>query len=92
MQVTVFSKRHCQLCDAIKFELMDLQSEYGFSLREHFIEDDQSLRERAEDRVPFVEMELASGATVRFDFPVKQTELRRRIHAEMRRQTADRQA
>ena len=92
MQVTLFSKRQCQLCDAIKFELLDLQSEYEFALREQVVEDDQELlRERAKQRVPFVEMEHANGTTVRFDFPVKQAELRRYIHATgTPPQTADR--
>ena len=41
MQVTLFTKQNCQLCDAIKYELMDLQSEYGFMLREEYVEGDQ---------------------------------------------------
>jgi hypothetical protein len=87
MQVTLFSKHRCQLCDAIKFELMDLQGEYGFGLGEHFVEESTAEGERAAPLVPFVVMECADGTTVRFDFPVKQAELRRSIHAEMGRQT-----
>ncbi len=86
MQVTLFSKHNCQLCDAIKYELMDLQGEYRFGLREAFVEDETSV-DGAAARVPFVDIEGADGATVRFDFPVKQAELRRAIHAEMGRQT-----
>ena len=87
MQVTLFTKLNCQLCDAIKYELMDLQSEYGFSLREEFAAGDQNALEREQPRVPFVDIEQAGGVILRLDFPVKQTELRRAIHAEMNRQS-----
>ncbi len=90
MQVILFTKHNCQLCDAIKYELMDLQSEYGFGMREQFVEDDSSEWGGAEPRVPIVEIKGADGATVRFDFPVKQVALRRAIQAEMRRQTEGR--
>ena len=86
MQVTLFSKHNCQLCDAIKYELMDLQGEYRFGLREEFVEN-QTCADGAAARVPFVDIEGADGTTARFDFPVKQAELRRAIHAEMGRQT-----
>ena len=87
MQVTLFSKHNCQLCDAIKYELLDLQSEYGFGLREQLVGDDPNEGEEAELRVPFVDIESADGRTVRFEFPVKQTALRRAIHAQMGRRT-----
>ena len=90
MQVILFTKHNCQLCDAIKYELMDLQNEYGFDMREQFVEDDSNEWAGAEPRLPIVDMEGANGATVRFDFPVKQAALRRAIHAEMRRQTEGR--
>lgn len=88
MQVILYTKRHCQLCDALKFELLDLQGEYGFGLREHFVEDDPVLQDQAGHRVPFVELERHDRTTVSFAFPVKQAELRRCIHAEMKRQAA----
>ena len=67
---------------------MDLQGEYGFGLREAFVEN-ETCADSAAARVPFVDIEGADGATVRFDFPVKQAELRRAIHAEMGRQTGE---
>ncbi len=89
MQVTLFTKQNCQLCDAIKYELMDLQSEYGFMLREEYVEGDQVAQDDEQRLVPTVDIEGADGATIRFDFPVKQAELRRAIHAEMKRQSDD---
>ncbi len=87
MQVTLFTKQNCQLCDAIKYELMDLQSEYGFTLREEYVEGDQVAQDDEQHLVPTVDIEGADGATIRFDFPVKQAELRRAIHAEMKRRS-----
>ena len=83
MQVTLFSKHNCQLCDAIKYELLDLQGEYGFGLLEKFVDDEPNQGSDTEPQVPFVDIESGDGPTVRFDFPVKQAELRRAIHAEM---------
>ena len=90
MQVTLFTKLNCQLCDAIKYELMDLQSEYDFALREEFVASDQDVQAGAQPLVPAVDIERAGGAILRLDFPVKQTELRRAIHAEMKRQSGGR--
>jgi hypothetical protein len=87
MQVTLFTKLNCQLCDAIKYELMDLQSEYDFCFREEFVASNQDAQEREPPLVPAVDIERADGAILSLDFPVKQTELRRAIHAEMMRQS-----
>ncbi len=86
MQVTLFTKHNCQLCDAIKYELLDLQGEYGFGFGEQLVEDEQGCGEDVETLVPSVDIERADGSTVRFEFPVKQAELRRAIRAEMGRQ------
>ena len=86
MKVTLFSKHDCQLCDALKYELLDLQVEYRFALDEQFVEEDPSCGEDEKVLVPFVDIERKDGSTVRLDFPVKQPELRRAIHAEMGRQ------
>lgn len=87
MQVTLFTKLNCQLCDAIKYELMDLQSEYGFALSEEFVEGDPNALEGAQTRVPTVDIRWGDEETLRLDYPVKQTELRRAIHAEMQRRS-----
>lgn len=87
MLVTLFSKPDCQLCDALKFELTDLQSEYNFALREEFVKADALEDREVEPHVPYVDIDRDDGSTLRFDFPVKQTELRRVIHSEFRRHT-----
>ncbi len=84
MQVTLFTKHNCQLCDAIKYELLDLQSEFGFSLREEFVAGEQDAQQGELPHVPIVEIERTGRAPIRLDFPVKQTELRHTIHAEMK--------
>ncbi len=86
MQVTLFSKLNCQLCDALKYELLDLQVEYGFAFEEHLVEEEPGPDEEGRLLVPFVDVERPGGSSIRFDFPVKQPELRRAIRAEMGRQ------
>ena len=44
MRVILFTKTNCRLCDAIKYELLDLQTEYEFALKEEFVETDQDVR------------------------------------------------
>ncbi len=84
MQVTLFTKPNCQLCDAIKYELLDLQAEYGFAFKEAFVETHTNAEEGEKTRVPFVHIDRDGQVILRFDFPVKQVELRRAIRAEMK--------
>lgn len=83
MQVILFTKLNCQLCDAIKYELMDLQSEYDFALSEEFVDSGPNAQVGELPRVPTVDFIRSDGEMLRLDYPVKQTELRRAIHAEM---------
>lgn len=85
MRVILFTKSNCRLCDAIKYELLDLQTEYEFALTEEFVETDQDVREGEEALVPFIHIERDGQDTLHFEFPVKQAELRRAIHIEMKR-------
>ncbi len=87
MRVILFTKTNCRLCDAIKYELLDLQTEYGFALKEEFVETDQDVRGGEETLVPFIHIEREGQDTLRFEFPVKQAELRRAIHVEMKRRS-----
>lgn len=90
MRVILFTKKDCQLCDAIKYELLDLQSEYGFALKEKFVETDQDVGEDEETLVPFIHIERDGQDILHFEYPVRQVELRRAIHFEMKRR-ADRE-
>ncbi len=83
MQATLFTKANCQLCDAIKYELLDLEAEYGFEFREAFVETDSNAQEGEQDRVPFVHFERNGQVVLQFAYPVNQAELRRAVRAEM---------
>lgn len=82
MQVTLFTKENCQLCDAIKYELLDLQAEYRFEVNEVFVDAEAEVRKVEDRRVPFVHIRRDGKFVSDLAFPVKQTELRRAIHAE----------
>ncbi len=90
MRVILFTKLNCQLCDAIKYELLDLQSEYGFVLKEEFVETDQDVGEDEETPVPFIHIERDGQDILHLEYPVRQVELRSAIHIEMKRR-ADRE-
>lgn len=87
MRVILFTKSDCRLCDAIKFELLDLQAEYEFALKEEFVETDQDVREGGKTLVPFIHIERDGRDILHLEFPVKQVELRRAIHTEMKRRS-----
>lgn len=82
MQVTLFTKENCQLCDAVKYELLDLQAEYRFEMNEVFVDAESEVREEEDRRVPFVHIEREGKIISDFAFPVRQFELRRAIRAE----------
>lgn len=84
MQVTLFTKADCQLCDAIKYELLDLWAEYEFELIEEFVETSSNAQERELPRVPFVHFEREGLVIRQFEYPVRQVELRRAVRAEMK--------
>lgn len=90
MRVILFTKKDCQLCDAIKYELLDLQSEYGFSLKEKFVEASQDVGEDEETPVPYICIERDGQEVLHLEYPVRQVELRSAIHIEMKRR-ADRE-
>ncbi len=85
MQVTLFTKENCQLCEAIKYELLDLQAEYEFEMKEAFVDFEPNSRAAANERVPYVQIELEGQVIRQFAFPVNQVELRRAIRNEVMR-------
>ena len=84
MQVVLFTKTNCQLCDAIKYELLDLQAEYAFEIHEEFVETDSNAQEDEQPGVPRVHFERDGRVILCLDYPVKQDELRRAVRAEMK--------
>ncbi len=88
MRITLFTKRNCQLCDAIKYELLDLQLEYGFDFTETFLEEESGVVPEVLQRVPYVTVERDGQAILRLEHPVEQTALRRVVRAQVMKQQA----
>ena len=84
MQVILFTKTNCQLCDALKYELLDLRAEYEFELIEEFVETNSDAPKEEQPHVPFVYIEREGQVIRRLAYPVKQVELRRAVRTEMR--------
>lgn len=57
LQVTLYTKPECSLCDHLKADLLAMQSEFGFSLVEHNIEADPLLFERFRYLIPVLEID-----------------------------------
>ncbi|MDE0198637.1 MAG: glutaredoxin family protein [Caldilineaceae bacterium] len=84
MQVVLFTKANCQLCDAIKYELLDLQAEYAFEFHEEFVETSSDAQEEEHPGVPRVHFEREGRVILCLNYPVKQVELRRAVRAAMK--------
>jgi hypothetical protein len=57
MQVILYSKPECQLCEEVKADLLSIQSEFGFVLFERNIEEDPELFARFRYLIPVVDIE-----------------------------------
>ena len=57
MQVLLYSKPDCHLCDGVKADLLDLASEIGFVLQVQDIQTDPVLFERFRYLIPVVNIE-----------------------------------
>ncbi len=84
MRVTLFTKHNCQLCDAIKYELLDLQVEFGFDFTETFLVEDTGVVQEEMPRVPYVTVERDGQAILSLDHPIEQTALRRIIRSQVK--------
>ena len=82
MQVILFTKANCQLCDAIKHELLDLRAEFEFDLIEEFVETNSDASQKGQPHVPFVHIEREGKIIRHLAYPVKQVELRRAVRTE----------
>ncbi len=88
MRITLFTKQNCQLCDAIKYELLDLQVEYGFDFIETFLEEESGVMPEKMAHVPCVNVEREGQVILRLEHPIEQTALRRVIRAQVKTQKA----
>ena len=57
MQVIIYSKPDCQLCEDVKVDLLSIQPEFGFTLFERNIEADPELFARFRYLIPVVDIE-----------------------------------
>jgi hypothetical protein len=57
MQITLYSKPECQLCEEVKADLLAVQPEFGFALFERNIEEDPELFARFRYLIPVVDLE-----------------------------------
>lgn len=57
MNITIYSKKECHLCDIAKEELEAIRREFDFSLREINIEKDTVAFEKFKYMIPVVEVD-----------------------------------
>jgi len=57
MQLTLYTKPDCHLCDELKRDLADLRSEFGFALTERNILEDAALEQQFQYLIPVLEIE-----------------------------------
>jgi len=57
MQITLYTKPDCHLCDELKRDLADLQPEFGFTLHERDILADADLEQQFQYLVPVLEID-----------------------------------
>lgn len=84
MRITLYSKPGCHLCEDVKFELLDLQSELGFDLVEENILDDPKMFEAYKYLIPVVVLESAKGEKTTYHVPIDRAMLRKAIRVSVR--------
>jgi hypothetical protein len=57
MQITLYSKPECQLCEEVKADLLSVKDQFGFALFERNIEEDPELFARFRYLIPVVDIE-----------------------------------
>jgi len=80
MRVLLYTKTDCGLCDAFHFELIDLQSELGFTYEKHHLAEGDALFAEFGEHFPVVDIEaVGSDEPIRLTFPTSQRQLRAQI-------------
>lgn len=57
MQITLYSKPECQLCEEVKADLLAVQDQFGFAFFERNIEEDPEFAARFRYLIPVVDIE-----------------------------------
>lgn len=73
INVTIYSKKDCHLCDIAKETLLGLQQEFLFSLTEIDIEKDRQAYEKYKYLIPVIEID---GKEV-FNYRINENELKK---------------
>ncbi|MCC6453443.1 MAG: glutaredoxin family protein [Caldilineaceae bacterium] len=79
MQITVYSKPNCSLCDTLMDDLAWLQRELDFTVISHNINDDPALKAQFQYLIPVVEI-----AGVLYNPPHDLLQMRQRLIAAAR--------
>ncbi len=56
LNVTLYTRDHCELCDQVKKDLKDLEDKFPHHLAEVNIDSDPTLKEKYGDQIPVVEV------------------------------------
>lgn len=75
VEVVVYTKPGCCLCDEVKVQLARMQARYGFELREVNILDDRAAEEKYREEIPVV---FINGRKA-FKFHLNESKLAKRI-------------
>ena len=73
VNITIYSKKDCHLCDSAKETLLKLQQEIPFSLTEIDIEEDNMAFEKYKHLIPVIEID---GKKV-FTYRINENELKK---------------
>jgi glutaredoxin len=73
VNITIYSKKDCHLCDIAKVTLLKIQEEFPFSLTEIDIEKDENAFEKYKYLIPVLEIDGEKISTYR----INETELKR---------------
>ena len=73
VNITIYSKKNCHLCDIAKITLLKIRKEFPFSLIEVDIEKDKEIFEKYKYLIPVIEID----AEKTFTYKVNETELKK---------------
>jgi len=72
VNITIYSKKNCHLCDIAKEALINIRKEFPFSLIEVDIEKDKEIFEKYKYLIPVIEIDGKET----FTYKVNETELK----------------
>jgi len=72
VNITIYSKKDCHLCDVAKETLLGIQQEFPFSIIEIDIESDKTVFEKYKHLIPVIEMD----GKILFNYRVNAKELK----------------